>query len=77
MKYKRALALTTEFHDRGGKTFSGQFTWKMKDYIKELIDQFGVKTLLDYGCGKGKQYLNVDPRTGMDLERYWGVKSTK
>src|SRR6266481_1302996 len=76
-KYFRALGLTEDFHDKGGKTFSGQFTWKNRHRIKEIIDRFDVHSILDYGCGKGKQYINIDPDSGQSLEEYWGIITTK
>lgn len=76
-KYFQALSLTQRHHDSQSKTFSGQFTWKNRHRIKEIIDRFDVRTILDYGCGGGKQYTNVDDETGESLEKYWGIVPTK
>lgn len=76
-KYFEALRLSRKHHDNQNKTFSGRFTWKNRHRIKELIDRFDVKSILDYGCGKGKQYIEIDPDTGQTLEQYWGVTATK
>ncbi len=76
-KYFEALRLTQKHHAEQNKTFSGQFTWKNRHRIKEIIDRFDVHSILDYGCGKCKQYLdNVDEK-GQNLEQYWGIKTTK
>jgi hypothetical protein len=74
--YHKALQLTKNHHASQSKTFSGQFTWKNRHRIKDVIDRFNVKSILDYGCGGGKQYRNVDD-TGQNLEQYWGIKTTK
>lgn len=47
--------------------------------IKEMIDMTQAKTLLDYGCGKGKQYElgPVNDQNGNlvahNIQGYWGV----
>lgn len=77
-KYFEALRLTRGHHARQNKTFSGQFTWKQRKRIKDVIDRFGCKTILDFGCGKGKQYnaaVNRDEH-GLSLEQFWGIKPT-
>lgn len=77
--YYRALDRTQRHHaHKQGKTFSGRFTWKQhRDRIKELIDRFGAKTMLDYGCGWGKQYLERDAETGQSLAEMWGIDPFK
>jgi hypothetical protein len=80
--YYRALALADAHHEKSqGKTFSGRFTWKQRKRIKEVIDRVGATSLLDYGCGFGKQYDPVDKRnhdeTGRTLEQFWGLGATK
>jgi hypothetical protein len=75
-KYRKAISLGSGHHARQSKTWSGRFTWKMRHRIKELIDQFEVKSILDYGCGKGRQYEDIDEK-GQNLEQYWGIMTTK
>jgi hypothetical protein len=77
--YQRALELTQGHHASQNKTFSGQFTWKQRHRIKEVIDRFAVASILDYGCGQGKQYDPARNRdeTGRSLEQFWGVGATK
>lgn len=72
-KYYRALHLTQQHHENQQKTFSGQFAWKHRHRIKAIIDRLDVKSILDFGCGKGKQYRNIDEDTGQSLEQYWGI----
>lgn len=73
--YYKALE-DSKKHHQTSKTFSGKFLLKHADPIKEIIEQYGVKTILDYGCGKGMQYWMPlpDDRT---LEEYWGIEVTK
>jgi hypothetical protein len=64
------------------KTFSGKLLRPHAPFIKELIDRHGVKSILDYGCGKGSQYTWVAGEdasipAGMTIEQYWGVPVTK
>ena len=65
-------------HDtRSKKTFDGVYVLRHAERIKELIDLYGARTLLDYGCGKGRQYANVnwqlpDGRVVPPLLSYWG-----
>lgn len=43
----------------------------VKKYIKQikiLVDHFGAKTMLDYGCGKGEQY---------SVPRHWRISETE
>ncbi len=74
--YFEALDATRRHHAGGAKTFSGQFTWKQRHRIKDLIDRYNVESILDFGCGRGKQYQNID-EDGRTLEEYWCIKTTK
>lgn len=76
--YYAALKRTQHHHrDKQGKTFSGRFTWKQRHRIKGIIDRFSARTMLDYGCGWGKQYQERDPQTGQSLAEYWGIDPVK
>jgi hypothetical protein len=44
-----------EMHDHGH--FSGMSIYKFVDDIAKLVRKSGAKTLLDYGSGKGRQYV--------------------
>lgn len=76
-KYFEALRLTQRHHESQSKTFSGQFTWKNRHRIKEIIDRYNVKSILDYGAGRGKQYYENTDEFGQSLEQYWGIVTTK
>jgi len=53
-------------HERP-KQFPGWKICKYRNDIKELINETGSEYLLDYGCGKGWQYLLKH------LHEYWGI----
>jgi hypothetical protein len=64
-------------------TFAGQSLPPQAGHIKRLIDRTGAQTILDYGSGKGEQYVRqrvLDPATGIDhpdIQSYWGVKEIR
>lgn len=73
--YQRALAATQKHH-REHKTFSGRFLFRYLDDVKMLVEKYGCKTMLDYGCGKGVQYTQpLD--NGKLLAEFLGVEVTK
>lgn len=84
--FSRSLERSKQHHAAQDKTWSGQFTWKQRKRIKDVIDRFECQSILDFGCGKGKQYglktlrpgedENRD-ETGRTLEQYWGMGATK
>jgi hypothetical protein len=48
--------------------------------IKEWVDRFEARTILDYGAGKGMQYewrdlVLSDGRKVQNLQHFWGVES--
>ena len=61
------------------KTFPGASLPKEAARIKRLIKLTGARTILDYGAGKGQQYLPLriadeEERTEYpDIRSYWGV----
>lgn len=55
--YYDAVGRGRVHHESQGKTFSGAFLFKQRDRVKEVIEKFSVVSMLDYGCGAGKQYL--------------------
>lgn len=75
--YQQALDDCTAHHLRS-KTFAGNFVRVHARDIKAMIDRNGCKTLLDYGCGKGKQYEGTHYKYGhKSLADFWGVEVTK
>lgn len=63
-------------HHATSKTFSGKFLLKHAEPIKEIIERYGIRTILDYGCGKGEQYKMLLPNK-QTLEEHWGIEVVK
>lgn len=67
----------------GEQTYQGEQLLKFRLAIKEMIDKTGAKSILDYGCGKGKQYdpMPIADNTGavvaQSIQEYWGVNTIK
>lgn len=86
-RYRRLIQQYQQMHVQGEthlgippeETFPGLSLPKEAPHIKRLIRQFGARSLLDYGCGKGRQYwphriFDEDERTEYpDIRSYWGV----
>lgn len=53
-----------------GASFHGLSIIRQRDIIRELILQTRAVTLLDYGCGRGEQYL--EPHW---IQRYWQLEA--
>lgn len=58
----RAMAAT-------GKALRGLTVLRYADTIKEILERFNAKTLLDYGCGGGDAY-----RAPHRLHERWGIE---
>ena len=63
------------------RTFPGKSLPPQAGRIKRLIDLTGARTVLDYGSGKGQQYLPkpCTDEAGVvypDIASWWGVKVT-
>jgi len=74
------IAQYRQMHESSEDMFAGMSLMPHIHRIKRLIDQTGAKTILDYGCGKGKQYeipITVGKETFPNLEAFWGVEVTK
>jgi hypothetical protein len=54
-EYYSAVDKMKKYHLEN-KTYSGGGTLAYAEIIKKLVKKHNVKTLLDYGCGKGLQY---------------------
>jgi len=80
--YHRALE-EAEKHHASSKTYSGKFLRPHAPFIKEIIDRLGCRSVLDYGCGKGRQYEwrssedNQAIPKGQTIEEFWGVPVRK
>ena len=62
--YERMISLYQTMHAQGEKTlgmtpeetYPGIYALRHGVHIKQLIDEFDARTVLDYGSGKGYQY---------------------
>ena len=64
------------------QTFDGKSLPRQAQRIRKLIQRTGAKTLLDYGCGKGRQYqpakiLDNGAVIANSIQEYWGVESIR
>lgn len=65
------------------KTFPGQSLPPQAPNIKRLIKATKAKTILDYGCGKGRQYFPHrirDAEEGIeypDIKSFWGISDVR
>lgn len=86
-RYRALVALYGQMHVEGDvhhgiapmRTFSGQSILPHLQTIKGMILKHGVRTVLDYGAGKGLQYgpLNIETDAGVrfgNVRDYWGVE---
>ena len=86
-RYQRLLALYREMHSDGevhlgippDQTFPGKSLPPQAGHIKRLIAATGAKTVLDYGCGKGNQYLPLPWKdeggtVHVGIAAWWGVE---
>ncbi len=69
--YKKSVEEGALFHATH-KTWSGKGTLQYKEYLKFLIEKYDIKTVLDFGCGKGIQYsiYNLDKELGITVTQY-------
>lgn len=54
------------------KVWAGKGTLQYKEHLKSLIQKHNVKTVLDFGCGKGVQYSihKIDQELGFEVVAY-------
>jgi hypothetical protein len=65
-------------HHAESKTYSGSLMRPHVPYLSEMISRLGVRSALDYGCGKGEQYRWRDPHhANQTVEERWGFTVTK
>lgn len=80
--YQRAIA-AAQLHHASNKTYSGKFLRPHAPRIKNIIDNLGITSILDYGCGKGRQYEWISPGgdasipAGETIESFWKIPVRK
>ena len=86
-RYRELIDMYKGLHEHGAReenicadeTFDGRSLAPHVETIKSGIDQFGVETLLDYGCGKAQAYERAqmtlpDGRILKGLKEIWGLR---
>lgn len=58
--YKQSVELGKKFQ-KENSSWAGTDCKNYHNHIRVLMDKYDAKTVLDYGCGKGKQYIDVVP----------------
>ena len=58
--YKQSVELGKKFQ-KASSSWAGNDSKSYHNYIRFLMDKYNAKTVLDYGCGKGNQYVDVVP----------------
>jgi hypothetical protein len=62
---------------KASKTWDGFHSFDYIKQLKDVFNHFNVKTLLDYGCGKGRQYaekrIYEEGTEPMTFDQYLGV----
>lgn len=61
--YAESVRVGREFQETN-KSWAGYDVVKYQKCIKDLVDHYGARTILDYGCGKGSQYQEPLPYGG-------------
>ena len=74
--YLESVQQGTEFQ-KNNKSWAGYDVVKYQKKIKDLVDCYDAKTILDYGCGKGMQYKEPLPYASENnwqtFDEYLGV----
>lgn len=66
----------TKHHHRTRKSYNGRYFLRYLPDVEALIHQYGCKTLLDWGTGKGTQWDTIMPG-GLRLEEHLGIEIAK
>lgn len=65
-------------HHESSKTYSGSLMRPHVPYLEEMIARLGIRSAIDYGCGKGEQYRWRDPKAGdRTIEERFGFEVFK
>jgi len=89
-RYLELLQAYKLLHQRGDalnriapeKTFDGRSLRPHVQFIRDAVEQCGLRTILDYGCGKAKAYAEAqltlpNGRHLRGLKEIWGVNSIR
>lgn len=86
-RYRQLMSMYRQMHEEGERflnippdqTFPGKSLLAQAGRIRRLIVETGAKSILDYGSGKGQQYLpkpvkEPDGPVYPSIQAYWGVE---
>ena len=65
--YEQSVELGKQFQ-LNNSSWGGDDCKNYHNQIRVLMDKYNAKTVLDYGCGKGRQYINLFPYVLSDLQ---------
>lgn len=74
-QYYQALKDCFDLH-KADEAYPGTYVFAYAPLIRDLALKHRCRSLLDYGCGKGRQYSKVHPKIGSRLDNYWRVNVT-
>lgn len=66
--YKESVEAGRKFQ-KENKSWAGFDAVKYQKQIKDLVVKYNAKTILDYGCGKGLQYLEPLPYESEEIRQ--------
>jgi hypothetical protein len=76
--YYDLVSKSTQYHE-SHKSWAGFSQASYITDIKTSVEKYNVKSLLDYGCGKGQQYiekLEYTPGVFQTFDEYLGINSS-
>ena len=63
--YNESVQRGAEFQQQN-KSWDGKDTLSYHRQIRDVVQRYNCKTVLDYGCGKGHQWTDIVPHRGLD-----------
>lgn len=64
---KKYIEMYKEYHKDDSK-YSGDSLPKEVKYIKALVEEYNANDVLDYGCGKGRQYTELHRNRSFNID---------
>lgn len=64
-------------HHASSKTYSGSLLRPHKPFLSVMVEQLNIRSALEIGAGKGRQWSWVDPIDGLTMEHAWGFDVVK
>lgn len=67
--YDQSVEQGSKFQTENPKNWAGYDVVKYQKQIKNLVVRYNAKTILDYGCGKGFQYIDPLPYESEEIRQ--------